>query len=417
MKKLFLLVPFFFLVFCQHEPQFYKAEPLETNKKKVIVLYNRSGGGHVAAAQVVREALGDDYAFININFSDTYLDRGSFFSWISNGKFGSDFWYNYTLKKGSISLSNFFAKNLVPGIVKRKKTIITKNLSRDFSIVKPDLVISTIPIVNGFVGNVSKEKKIPFVVTTQDGDLRYFTPGLKEFSYDKFFMTVGINGDRAKKQMLESGIPENQVHKLYHPVRKSFLETQNRSIERKKLSIPNNAFTIMILLGAAGSDKIIRYTNTLLKKHPNIYVIACVGRSEVLKQKLQDLSQKERLRVIGFTKEIPQIMTASDLLLTKPGPNSIIEALYMNLPMLVDHSSTILVHEKENLDFVTRNHYGRKFTKIKELNQFVSELKDKGTQYQKLKSSVLSYKKGDYRIQFKKLVEEILKENDQNKGI
>lgn len=407
MKKI-LALSFLIYISCTHEAQIYKAETLTSDKKKVAIFYNRSGGGHVAAAQVVRESLGSNYEFVNINFSDTYLDKGDFFAWISNGKIGSDFWYNYTLKKGDISLSNFFAKHLLPGLVKRKKELVVKELEKDLGILQPSLVISTIPIVNGYIGEVVQKNNLPFVVTTQDGDVRYFVHGLKDFDYKPFFITVGINGENNKQQLIRGGIKNQQIHKLSHPVRKSFLETQNRENERNKLEIPQDAFTVMILLGATGSDKIINYAKTLIKKHPKVYVIACIGRSHSLRSKLSKYNKNNRLKIIGFTKEIPQLMTASDVLLTKPGPNSVIESLYMNLPMLVDHSSELLLHEQANLDFVVQNNYGREFRSIKELNQFIDSFKARSEKYKTLKQNVLSYEKGDYRIQFKELVEKLL---------
>ena len=46
-----------------------------------------------------------------------------------------------------------------------------------------------------------------------------------------------------------------------------------------------------------------------------------------------------RLRRLGFTDRIPDLLAASDLLLTKPGPGSLAEAFHRRVPVVAKLSS------------------------------------------------------------------------------
>ena len=57
------------------------------------------------------------------------------------------------------------------------------------------------------------------------------------------------------------------------------------------------------------------------------------GRNQVLKQKLDAVDWEIPTKVFGFVKNMPDLMGASDILITKAGPGTISEALISRLPM------------------------------------------------------------------------------------
>ena len=385
--------------------------------KKVLVYYNKSGGGHLSAAKVIEDSLPeDDYELNLINFSESYLDPRNPLCILTNGAVTTDGSYCDSLKRGEIDFANFASMTFAPLFVfANHKSIteeLTEELTEEYILDRPGLVISTIPFVNGYLAEVTQKLDIPLIVTSQDGDVRHFLGTLKGRDHENLRVTVGINGEEAKMQFVEeAGIDESRVFHLPHPVRAIFFneEPNAREEKREELDIPEEAFTIMILLGGAGGEKIFDYAKTILEEVDDAYVIAFIGKSEDLRSKLDSILNSEKLRIIGFTKEIPQLLKASDLFLTKPGPNSIVEALYMGTPMLLDYTTQKLTHEVANERFAISHNYAEGFRTLEEMKRMIHSLKENEEgSYSHLKRNVDSYEKGDYRIEFRDLVEELL---------
>ncbi|HEY4723299.1 MAG TPA: glycosyltransferase, partial [Anaerolineae bacterium] len=62
------------------------------------------------------------------------------------------------------------------------------------------------------------------------------------------------------------------------------------------------------------------------------------------------------MRPYGFTQEIPALMDAADVLITKAGPTTICEAFTRRLPIII--SSYIPSQEDQNAEYVTQHNAG-----------------------------------------------------------
>jgi 1,2-diacylglycerol 3-beta-galactosyltransferase len=67
---------------------------------------------------------------------------------------------------------------------------------------------------------------------------------------------------------------------------------------------------------------------------------------------------KGRLHVEAFTQRIAEFLQASDLLVTKPGPGSLAEALHMRVPVVVAGTRRTIPQERFNVEFVGRHELG-----------------------------------------------------------
>jgi processive 1,2-diacylglycerol beta-glucosyltransferase len=83
-------------------------------------------------------------------------------------------------------------------------------------------------------------------------------------------------------------------------------------------------------------------------------VVVC-GRNEELKGELQRLSAPPRHRVhlLGFTREIDQLMAAADLIVSKPGGLTTSETLARGLPMVI--VNPVPGQESRNSDYLLEN--------------------------------------------------------------
>jgi 1,2-diacylglycerol 3-beta-galactosyltransferase len=176
-----------------------------------------------------------------------------------------------------------------------------------------------------------------------------------------FWMEPGVDGvvvgsDHAVTQALSLGLPREKIHRvsgmILHP-RFYAPAAAGRSL-RGELGIPGEAFAILVLFGGVGSAEIEPLCAALLDASPDWHVVAICGRNPGLEARLQSLvpGSKGRLHPVGFTDRMPEFMGAVDLLLTKPGPGTIAEALHMGLPPLVVSGPYTVPQERFNAGFV-----------------------------------------------------------------
>jgi UDP:flavonoid glycosyltransferase YjiC (YdhE family) len=84
------------------------------------------------------------------------------------------------------------------------------------------------------------------------------------------------------------------------------------------------------------------------------------------------------MSVFGFTDRISDLMAVSDVIITKPGPGTINEAIAMKVPILLDNTDITLFWERANVDFVLKYGVGQKIKKIRQVKDLlVTYLKDK----------------------------------------
>ncbi len=62
--------------------------------------------------------------------------------------------------------------------------------------------------------------------------------------------------------------------------------------------------------------------------------------------------------MLGFTDRIAELLAASDLLVTKPGPGSLAEAFHARVPVVVTRNRHTIPQERFNTDFVKRHGLG-----------------------------------------------------------
>ncbi len=84
----------------------------------------------------------------------------------------------------------------------------------------------------------------------------------------------------------------------------------------------------------------------------DLQLIALAGRNAELLKRLQALARKHpgRLFPLGFTTTVERVMTAADLVVTKPGGLSVSECLAKRKPMLL--VSPIPGQEERNADYL-----------------------------------------------------------------
>ena len=106
------------------------------------------------------------------------------------------------------------------------------------------------------------------------------------------------------------------------------------------------------MAGGAGVGSLDELAARVLELPEDLQLVALSGRNAQLLKRLQALARNYpgRLFPLGFTTTVERVMTAADLVVTKPGGLSVSECLARHKPMLL--VSPIPGQEERNADYL-----------------------------------------------------------------
>jgi UDP-N-acetylglucosamine:LPS N-acetylglucosamine transferase len=121
--------------------------------------------------------------------------------------------------------------------------------------------------------------------------------------------------------------------------------------------------TGLVLFGGHGSNEMLKIAKVL----PDQQLIFVAGHNSALAQKMAAQSSSVQHRVLGFTKDIDQLMQLSDYFVGKPGPGSLSEAVHMGLPVITFLNASTMPQERYNTTWVEENKLGKVIASVSEL--------------------------------------------------
>lgn len=234
--------------------------------------------------------------------------------------------------------------------------------------VKPDLILSVHPNFNGSVLNVLEENGITIPFVTLIADLVSITPLWADPRADYILCPTM----ESKYKCLEFGVSEDHLKVTGFPIREKFCDFSKDS--------PDNSYKgdrpleCLIMSGGEGSGNMSRVARILLENfNCNVKIVA--GRNKVLQRRLENTLKEEygtRIEIYGFVENIQDLMRASDIAFTRGSPNTMLEAVCCNVPLVI--TGALPGQEEGNPGYLEKYHLGVVCKEIKKLKGAVADL-------------------------------------------
>ena len=160
-----------------------------------------------------------------------------------------------------------------------------------------------------------------------------------------------------KNDMISLGIDENKIHVTGIPMSNRFFDKFDKDKIYEMFSLDKNKKVILFFGGGEfgiGKNKTIQILNSLMQNLKNLQIVAVAGKNEKLKETFEELAEKnnakDRVKVLGFTDKVPELMNISCLVVSKPGGLTTTESLACELPMII--INPIPGQEEQNAEFL-----------------------------------------------------------------
>jgi 1,2-diacylglycerol 3-beta-galactosyltransferase len=160
-----------------------------------------------------------------------------------------------------------------------------------------------------------------------------------------------------------------------------------RAAIRRSLGLAERGFLIMLAGGGEGSGGLGRRARAILRRFPDVGVVAVCGHNGRLQRRLERRAAGSggRLRVTGYTGDMAALLRCCDLLVTKAGPGTIAEAACCGTPMLL--SSRLPGQEAGNIGVVTAAGAGRRTRTVRRLLAEIGALRRDPEQLQAMRAA------------------------------
>lgn len=142
---------------------------------------------------------------------------------------------------------------------------------------------------------------------------------------------------------------------------------------RSELSFSSHLPVIVIALGAQGSSLMQKIARHLSAARLDVHFVFICGRNASTKVQLQRLRFKHQVAIRGYVRDFGRYLAIADYFVGKPGPGTVAEALFMQVPCFVISTGFIMEQEKGNIRLIQSRGVGDSFRSPKALIKRLSD--------------------------------------------
>lgn len=158
---------------------------------------------------------------------------------------------------------------------------------------------------------------------------------------------------------------------------------------RKRFGISPGENVILFAGGGEGFPKGIRYIRELLRQNRPDRIFLVCGKDGALKERAENLSRQypdASFTALGFIDYMADLMRVSDIVVTKGGPATIMEALSCGKPVIV--IQYLYGQERGNMEYVVHNSFGYYASSPKGMVRAIEKLTDDDGVYRRIREKI-----------------------------
>ena len=163
-----------------------------------------------------------------------------------------------------------------------------------------------------------------------------------------------------KKYLVRKGVDKDCIFPTGIPLSSKFLKSYDKEEILKELNLKSGKKTILFFGGGEfglGKTRTVEIFEGFVRYCKDMQIIAIAGKNEKMKlafdKIVSNYKRQNSIIVFEYTSQVPEFMSVSDLVVTKPGGLTTTESLASHLPMVV--INPIPGQEEKNAKFLVKN--------------------------------------------------------------
>jgi 1,2-diacylglycerol 3-beta-galactosyltransferase len=298
----------------------------------VSILTANAGGGHLAAAESLAEALAGEARVSVLRLLD---DHAPFPISRLSASYGplvnySPRLFHIVYRLAASRTRLILTERAIYPLLRRRAAAVVRDQEADLWISVHHLQVDAVLWMLREQGSAA-----PFVTVVTDpvtAPVAWFCPEVD---------LCVVATEAARTVALDCGVPPDRVRVIGLPIRRAFADLRSRpkSEARSRLGLAPDRPLILMTGGGSGVGRlapIARAVTHALRSHPTQPQVAIIaGRNSVLERRLRAETWPIPVTVLGYVNNMAEWLAASDLFITKAGPGALAEAACLGTPALI----------------------------------------------------------------------------------
>lgn len=328
---------------------------------KILIATITAGGGHVAAASALEDAWRelrprDTLERVDlIQFYSSLHRRIHLQSYEQLVSKAPEIWgivFNQTDKPGSLTRLNKLRGAFTGPSTRRISSYLGK--------FQPHAVLCTHYLPLEIINHLRDKRRLKTftasIVTDFEAHALWMSPSVDLYC---------VAAQQTRTRLIARGATAEQVAVTGIPVASKFREVPTSREARKQLGLRDDQPVLLVLGGGFGWGPIAEILSGLDALEQSFQTVVVCGRNEELRAKLAVQDRRHPTQLLGFASNMHELLSASNLVITKPGGLTTSEALAVGRPILV--INPIPGQEAANSDFLLEQGAGVKVNRVEDL--------------------------------------------------
>ena len=319
--------------------------------KKVLFAISDTGGGHRSGASAIIAALNLKH---EVQCSIIDILRATALPVLKKAPEIYDY-----CSKNHLWLNNLFFRktNSVSRINTLTKIVYLQSrrrIERELTQAQPDVVVAVHPLVIGLLRKARDMSGASWPIITVVTDLvslhaSWATPGA-----DLYLVPT----KEAFHFLLNNGIPSSNILYTGFPIHPKFIQgVPSQAEARRRIGLDPDRFTVLITGGGVGAGNMEEWVSELDQACSGKQILVVTGNNKELYNQLLGRNKlSEHMHVYGFVNNMEVLMSASDIIISKAGPGTIMEGVSLKRPLII--TEAVGIQETGNIDYIVQNHLG-----------------------------------------------------------
>ncbi len=329
-----------------------------TDTPRILFLMSDTGGGHRAAANAITVALRDVAPGAAVEMKDVLVEAGRWpvnrspqiYAWgMTHARWvwGASF----HLTNGPLRARWMGEWNYLP---MRRRLI---GLIRD---AKPDVVVSVHPLLTRSIAHALEagDIRVPFVIVVTDlvtGHATWYEPAATR---------ICVPTPEARQAAIRCHVDPDRVLVTGQPLHpRAAAAVGDREPLRTRFGWTQPV--VLLVGGGDGVGNLGARVRALASHRIDARLVVVCGRNERLRSELAAVAWPIPVDVMGFVQNLPELMAAADVLVTKGGPGSVMEGCLAGLPILI--YDYLPGQEVGNVELIRSNDAGAFVPRVEDL--------------------------------------------------
>lgn len=328
--------------------------------KKILILYGSFGGGHLSAAKAIEGELNnnpnvetkiiDAIRFVNRGFNKIST---SLYTRIS--KDSPWFWGKLYFSSNKSPLSSILYSSI---------SLMSSKLNKITNKFNPDTIVCTHPFAAQMCVYLKEHGKLNSKIAVVITDYEIHS---QWYSKHEFIDYIFVSSAKMKDDLILKNVRSGKIHVTGIPVKKEFNKKFNKTEIYKSLNLDPKKQIFLFFGGGElglGKDLPLITLDSALKIFDESQFIVISGMNDRMYHNFKNIIKKhkaeERTVLLKYTEYVPEYMSISTAVFSKPGGLTTTEAMVSELPFIVfgplpgqEYANTSYILENEVGSFIS----------------------------------------------------------------